>query len=188
MKVCEPQATYRVDPGAEPAPDIARWSDERLRREVALLQGRVTRTIEVELARDPRAQQVYGDLLAEAVRRAEAAFEQPRRQYAVWRDVAQRVAQGEPRADEPARDDPERICFDILQLASGEDAVHAAPLHAEAQAMAQVVRQALTEHSLNPADGDAAIRRALLPTLYPRLGLERSRLAIEQVIRAVRHA
>ena len=192
VKVREPQATYRVDPGSEPASDIARWSDERLRREAALLRGRVTRTIEVDLAGDARAQQVYGDLLAEAVQRAEAAFDQPRRQYAVWRDAARRVAQGEPLADEPARDDPERICFDILQRASGEDGFHAthdaAQLRAEAQTMAQVVRQALTEHSLHPADGDAAIRRALLPQLYPRLGLERARLAIEQVIRAVREA
>lgn len=191
VAVREPEATYRVRLVSGSASDATRWSDARVRREAALLQAQVTRTIEVELAGDPAARQVYGDLLAEAVRRTQAAFEQPREQYAVWQEVAQRVAQRRSPAVDSGMDGTARICLDILLAVAGEDASRteqALQLRAEAEAMARAVGAALTEHSLHPDDGDAAIRRALLPALYPRLGLERTRQAIEQVIHAVRGA
>lgn len=57
---------------------------------------------------------------------------------------------------------------------------------AEAAEADRVVQEALQEHSLNPHDIEATIRKALLPRLFGLMGLERAKAAVDQVIQLMR--
>jgi type I restriction enzyme R subunit len=50
----------------------------------------------------------------------------------------------------------------------------------------RAVRTAVAEHSLNPQNVETAIRKALLPTLFAVMGLEKTNAVLEQVIQITR--
>lgn len=56
----------------------------------------------------------------------------------------------------------------------------------EAFAIDAAVRDAVAENSLNPQNIETAIRKALLPRLFNRMGLEKAKEVIELVIHIAR--
>jgi type I restriction enzyme R subunit len=56
----------------------------------------------------------------------------------------------------------------------------------QAKEIDAVVQQAVAEHSLNPQNIEAAIRKALLPKLFGLMGLDRAKEAIDQMIQVTR--
>ena len=50
----------------------------------------------------------------------------------------------------------------------------------------QVVRDAIAENSLNPQNIEAAVRKALLPKLFARVGLDQAKAVVDQIIQIVR--
>ncbi|MCM5682199.1 HsdR family type I site-specific deoxyribonuclease [Schlegelella sp. S2-27] len=189
--VHEPGAVYAVHRLAGPAELPDDCSAEQARTEAALARARLTRAIRVELAGDPYAQQVFGELLQQAIAKARAMFEHPRRQYALLHELEQRVAQRAlPGLPEALASQPRaQACFGILRLVLGEAACErlgTARLQDEARHIDAVVGRAVAENSLNLQNVDAAIRQALLPRLYPLIGLDAARQVTEQVMRLVR--
>ena len=58
---------------------------EKTRNETDLIRTRLRKTIEQDLADDPYAQKVFGELLRQAIAEAEAMFDHPLKQYACSR-------------------------------------------------------------------------------------------------------
>lgn len=104
-------------------------------------------------------------------------------------------AQGPLQAQEPAGAYQARAqgraqaYIGILRRAAGEPgfaATQAEQWAEEAAEADRVVQDAVQEHSLNPHDIEAAIRKALLPRLFGLMGLERAKVAVDQVIQLMR--
>jgi hypothetical protein len=93
------------------------------------------RYIEQELAGDPYAQKVFGELLKLAIAEAEAMFDHPMKQYALCREFEERIAE---------RTVPEMHRYAPLVPAKLRRLVR------HAQRMEQLVRDAVAENSLNP--------------------------------------
>ncbi|MEK8024551.1 type I restriction endonuclease subunit R [Pseudaquabacterium rugosum] len=192
-EVREPEGVYLVHQLGQPE-DPAQWSEEKTRNETDLIRTRLRKTIEQELAEDPYAQKVFGELLRQAIAEAEAMFEHPLKQYALFKDfedkLGPRQAPGTPDvlADQPHA----RAYFGVLRLVMGDEALAAmdAPARdavvAQALAIDQVVRDAVAENSLSPQSIEAAIRKGLLPLLFKTLGLDGAKQAVDQIVQITR--
>ncbi len=188
-EVREPAGVYLVHKLGIDEPET--WSEEKTRNETDMIRTRLKKTIEQDLADDPYAQKVFADLLKAAIAAAEAMFEHPVKQYALFKEFEEQVARREL-ADMPdvfGGNAHARAYFGIFRLVLGEADFAAAerePLVAEAQAIDRVVREAVAENSLNPQNIEAVIRSVLLPRLFGLMGLARAKAVIEQLIQVTR--
>lgn len=80
--VREPDGVYEVHRLGQPE-EPESWSEDKTRNETDIIRTRVRKTIEQELATDPYAQKVFGELLKQAIAEAKAMFDHPLKQYAV---------------------------------------------------------------------------------------------------------
>ncbi len=193
-EVREPEGVYvvhKLGVDANAADEPENWSEEKTRNETDMIRTRLKKTIEQDLAEDPYAQKVFADLLKQAIAEAEAMFDHPLKQYALFKKFEEQVENGEIAGVPDALGDNvhARAWFGICRLVIGETdfaANDAARLVSEAFAIDQVVRDAVAEHSLNPQNIESAIRQGLLPRLFGVMGLDRAKAAIDQIIQVTR--
>lgn len=192
-EVREPEGVYLVHQLGK-AEDPKNWSEEKTRNETDMIRTRLRKTIEQELAGDPYAQKVFGELLKQAIAEAEAMFDHPLKQYALFQEFAQKLeARAIPGVPDALADKPHaKAYFGAMRLVLGDEAfaglgkeVHDT-LVQQAVAMDSLVRDAVAENSLNPQNIEAAIRKGLLPLLFGTLGLDNAKLVVEQVIQITR--
>jgi type I restriction enzyme R subunit len=191
-EVREPDGVYLVHQLGQEKPED--WSEEKIRNETDMIRTRLRKTIEQELAEDPYAQKVFGELLRHAIAEAEAMFDHPLKQYALFKSfeeqVASRATPGTP--DELAANPHAKAYFGAMRLVLGEDGFAALDSQAlerlvqQSLAIDTVVRDAVAENSLNPQNIEAAIRKGLLPLLFGSLGLDNAKEVVEQVIQITR--
>ena len=191
-EVREPDGVYLVHQLGQEKPED--WSEEKTRNETDMIQTRLRKTIEQELAEDPYAQKVFGELLRQAIAEAEAMFDHPLKQYALFKSfeeqVASRATPGTP--DELAANPHAKAYFGAIRLVLGEDSFAALDARAlerlvqQSLAIDTVVKDAVAENSLNPQNIEAAIRKGLLPLLFGSLGLDNAKQVVEQVIQITR--
>ncbi|MCK6402210.1 MAG: HsdR family type I site-specific deoxyribonuclease [Sphaerotilus natans subsp. sulfidivorans] len=192
-EVREPEGVYLVHHlGQAEKPED--WSEEKTRNETDMIRTRLRKTIEQELAEDPYAQKVFGELLRQAIAEAQAMFDHPLKQYALFKSfeeqVVSRATPGTP--DELAANPHAKAYFGAIRLVLGEDSFAALESQAferlvqQSLAIDTVVKDAVAENSLNPQSIEAAIRKGLLPLLFGSLGLDNAKQVVEQVIQITR--
>lgn len=189
-QVREPEGVYVVHQLGQPE-ETEQWSEEKTRNETDMIRTRLKKTIEQDLADDPYAQKVFADLLKQAIAEAEAMFDHPIKQYALFKEFEEKVeardVEGVP--DSFGDNKHARAYFGICRMVLGEDsfkALNPGSLVKEAEGIDDVVKQALAENSLNPQNIEAAIRKALLPKLFSLMGLDKAKEVIDQVIQVMR--
>jgi type I restriction enzyme R subunit len=167
------------------------WSEEKTRNETDIIRTRLTRTIEQDLVEDPYAQRHFSELLKAAIAEASALFDHPLKQYALFKDVEDRVADrkvdGTPGALNGMRH--ATAYFGIIRLAIGDGRTLGADVDSFAAAAIDIdgmVQTAVAENSLNPANVEAAIRKAVLPRLFVLTGLDLARAITDQVVEVTR--
>jgi len=189
-QVREPEGVYVVHQLGQPE-TMEEWSEEKTRNETDMIRTRLKKTIEQDLAGDPYAQKVFAELLKQAIAEAEAMFDHPVKQYALFKKFEEQVeARDIGGLPEGLGDNKHvRAYFGILQMVLGEEAFeqadHAALIQ-QAREIDDIVQRAVAEHSLSPQDIEAAIRKALLPRLFGVMGLDKAKEAIDQVIQVTR--
>jgi type I restriction enzyme R subunit len=119
------------------------------------------------------SQKVFGELLRKAIEEAEAMFDHPLKQYALFKafedEVMARKTPGVP--DELAEQPHAQAYFGAMRLVLGEEAFAALNestrkgMVTRSREMDKIVRDAVAENSLNPQNIEAAIRKGLLPLL-----------------------
>lgn len=192
-EVREPEGVYLVHQLGK-AEDPKNWSEEKTRNETDMIRTRLRKTIEQELAGDPYAQKVFGELLKQAIAEAEAMFDHPLKQYALFQAFAQKLeGRAIPGLPDVLVDKPHaKAYFGAMRLVLGDEAFAGlgkeahGTLSQQAVAMDAMVRDAVAENSLNPQNIEAAIRKGLLPLLFGTLGLDNAKLVVEQVIQITR--
>jgi type I restriction enzyme R subunit len=192
-EVREPEGVYLVHQLGMP-PETAEWSEEKTRNETDLIRTRLRKTIEQELAEDPYAQKVFAELLKKAIAEAEAMFDHPLKQYALFKEFEQTLdARKTPGVPDAFGDNRHaQAYYGAIRLVLGEEGFSAMDDAARQGVIDQaletdrVVRDAIAENSLNPQNIEAAIRKGLLPKLFTLMGLENAKSVIEQVIQITR--
>jgi type I restriction enzyme R subunit len=192
-EVREPEGVYLVHQLGK-ADEPAGWSEEKTRNETDIIRTRLRKTIEQDLAIDPYAQKVFGELLKQAIAEAEAMFDHPVKQYALFRRFEEQLESlGTPGVPDAFADNARaKACYGIIRMTLGEAAVDAMAaserdkLVGLARDIDQIVRDCVAENSLNPQSIEAAIRKALLPKLFPVMGLDHARSVVERIIEVTR--
>ncbi len=170
------------------------WDDEKTRNEADTIRTRTKKTIEQDLQDDPYAQQVFSALLKKAIEEAEALFDYPGKQYALFRDFEQNVkARCTPGIPESLQDKPfAKACFGVFRLVVSDEAIDleldrdGEGLIKLAQEIERTATAVVAENTLNPAGVDAGIRKRLLPTLYTRFGLDKANAILDRIVHIVR--
>lgn len=186
-QVREPQGVYRVHGRA---PDTKSRTEEKTRKETDVLRARLRETIEHDLADDPYAQQVFAELLRHAVAEAAGMFDQPLQQYALFKELEQKMGVRSTPGIPKELDDNVRAkaYFGAIKLGLG-DAFDSACERAyvdEAKAIDACVTTAVAENSLNPHSVEATIRRTLLPRLFGLAGLESAKRILDHAVHIAR--
>lgn len=174
--------------------DTGQWTEEKTRNETDIIRTRVKKRIEQELEDDPYARKVLSELLKQVIKEAEALFDHPLKQYALFKKfeqlVEERDIEGIPAA---LRDNPHaKAYFGVFRLVLGDDRFSAMSdeeleqFTKEALVIDQVVDEAVAAYSLNPANIEAEIRKQLLPRLFKRVGMDKAKEIIEEIIRIAR--
>lgn len=192
-EVREPEGVYLVHQLGMP-PETVEWSEEKTRNETDLIRTRLRKTIEQELAEDPYAQKVFAELLKKAIAEAEAMFDHPVKQYALFKEFEQTLdARKTPGVPDAFGDNRHaQAYYGAIRLVLGEEGFAEMDDAARQEVINQaletdrVVRDAIAENSLNPQNIEAAIRKGLLPKLFALMGLENAKSVIEQVIQITR--
>ena len=170
------------------------WSEEKTRNETDIIRSRIKKTIEQELADDPYAQQVFSKLLRQAIRDAEAMFDYPAGQYALFKEFEDKVKNRDIAAlpDAFGANRHAKAYFGVFLLVLGEDHVlklgedDRQALIDQAFAIDLLVQTAVATHSLNPQNIESEIRKGLLPDLFKRMGLDTAKQVIEKIIQITR--
>ncbi|UAA38580.1 type I restriction endonuclease subunit R [Paraneptunicella aestuarii] len=189
--IAEPDGVYVVSELGREEPES--WNEEKTRNETDIIRTRLKKSIEQELAADPYAQQYFSELLKQAILEAEALFDHPYKQYAIFK-TAEEQMKARDIPDMPpafANNKQAQAYYGAFRLALGEELTHfddetQASLITEAFEVENIVRDAVAENSLNPLGIESAIQRALLPRLFALVGLDRAQDIIEQVINIMR--
>ena len=126
-----------------------------------------------------------------AIAEASALFDRPLKQYAIFKDIEEQVAErkvdGTPAALNGKRH--ATAYFGIIRLAVGDSLAlgpDADNFAAAALDIDGMVQTAVAENSLNPANVEAAIRKAILPLLFTLTGLDLARSITDQVVEVAR--
>lgn len=193
LEVREPDGVYLVNELGR-AQDPETWSEEKTRNETDIIRTRLKKTIEQDLADDPYAQKIFSQLLKLAIAEAEAMFDHPFKQYALFKDfedkVQHREIEGIP--DSFGENRHARAFFGTFKLVLGDDSPAGLDKDQqqkfvdEALAIDETVKTAVAENSLNPQNIEAAIRKGLLPRLFALFGLDKAKEVIEHVIQITR--
>jgi len=187
-EVREPQGAFLVNKLGKK--DVSEWSEDKLRNETDIIKSRLKKTIEQELGDDPYAQKHFSELLKDAIEEAAAMFEHPFKQYALFDDLADKVANKEiDEIPDVLKGSPHQAAyFGILKLNARNDShdFDADGNVSVAVKIDEVVSNAVAEHSLNPKIIETEIRKGLLPVLFKKIGLDNAKEVIEEIIRVTR--
>ncbi|MBM68149.1 MAG: DEAD/DEAH box helicase [Haliea sp.] len=170
------------------------WDDEKTRNEADTIRTRTRKTIEQDLEDDPYAKKVFSELLKKAIEEAEALFDHPTKQYALFQGFEEEVrARKTPGIPDELADNPHaKAYFGLFRLIAGDEAVDAG-MAAEPETLISLARQidetvhtVVAQNTLNPTGVDKGIRKALLPTLFQRFGLDKANRLLDQIVHIVR--
>jgi len=107
--------------------DFETWPEDKTRNEADLIRTRLRKTIEQDLASDPYAQKVFGELLRQAIAEAEAMFDHPLKQYALFKTFEERLEDAHLQgiSDRLHAHPHARAYYGAIRLELGEEAMAA---------------------------------------------------------------
>jgi type I restriction enzyme R subunit len=197
IEVKEPDGAYLIgNLGKDVKPqDI---SDDEARNQTDKITGRITKMITQDLKDDPYAQEYFSKMLKKTIEDARAMFDAPVKQYILFADFEQEVK------DRKVADIPKDFVDDAGKLNKHAQAYFGLYKHLfDAEFLTEkaldnkklvilafnidtVVKNAVAEYSINPAEIDNAIHMKLLPMLFGDLGLNNAQKLIEEVLKITR--
>lgn len=197
VDVKEPEGAYEVGKmGKQQQPQD--WTEEKTRNETDIIKTRVTRMIEQELRDDPYAQEAFSWLLRQAIEEAEKLFDHPLKQYLLFQEFEQQVQ--DRRLDELpdafAGNRHAQAYFGVFRktlpavFAITDEQVQDKWIKLAFE-LDDIVTAAVAEHSINPQNIEAEIRKQLLPRLFKECkavggGMDQARNMVEMVVQITR--
>lgn len=197
VEIREPKGVYEVSKiGQSQAAE--NWSEDKTRNETDIIKTRIARMIEQELGDDPYAQEAFSVLLRQAIEEAERLFDHPHKQYLLFHEFEQQVQQR--RLDDiPAALSGHRhpqAYFGVFKkllpetLSTLDEQVQEQWIQL-AFNIDHIVASAVAEHSINPQNIEADIRKKLLPLVFEKCktagsGFNQAKKIVEMIVQITR--
>lgn len=196
VEVKEPTGVYDVSKMGKTVP-TNNWSEEKTRNETDIIKTRVTKMIEQNLRDDPYAQEAFSKLLRQAIEEAEKQFEHPMKQYLLFSDFEQQVQ--DRRLDDIPNDfagnKHAQAYFGVLKKNLSDALANQPKLQDDWVKLAFDIDLAVTdsihEHSINPQNIEADIRKKLLPQMFALSksvggGMDQAKAIVEMIMQIMR--
>ena len=197
VEVRDPEGVYEVGKmGLTQQPD--EWNEDKTRNETDIIKTRVTRMIEQELGDDPYAQEAFSKLLRQAIEEAEKLFDHPLKQYLLFHEFEQQVQKRQldeiPEAFAGHRHAQayfgvfKKILPEVFSIVDQQVQDKWVKLAFEIDGC---VEMSVAEHSINPQNIEADIRKKLLPRMFTECkaiggGMDQAKKIVEMVIQITR--
>ncbi|MGE8065459.1 type I restriction endonuclease subunit R [Pseudomonas sp. NPDC089569] len=196
VEVRDPPGVYEVGKMGQKKPE--EWSEEKTRNETDIIKTRVSKIIEHDLLDDPYAKEAFSTLLRQAIEEAERLFDHPLKQYLLFLEFEQQV-QARKLDELPnafAGNKHAQAYYGVFKKTL--PAAFAA-LDSEAQdtwiklafTLEEMVTTSVAEHSINPQNIEADIRKKLLPLMFKECkaigaGMDQAKTIVEWVVQITR--
>lgn len=196
VEVRDPLGVYEVGKMGQKKPE--EWSEEKTRNETDIIKTRVSKMIEQELLDDPYAQEAFSKLLRQAIEEAEKLFDHPLKQYLLFHEFEQQVQARklDELPDAFSGNKHAQAYYGVFKKTL-PDAF--ASLDSQAQDMwvklafslEEMVTASVAEHSINPQNIEADIRKKLLPLMFKECkaigaGMDQAKTIVEWVVQITR--
>lgn len=197
VEVKEPAGVYEVGKmGEQQKPD--EWTEDKTRNETDIIKTRITKMIEQDLRDDPYAQEAFSKLLRKVIEEAESLFDHPLKQYMLFREFEEQVE------DRRIDDIPDsfhgnrhaqayygvfkKMLPEVFSTIAEEEQSKWVEV---AHQIDEVVTTAVAEHSINPQNIEAEIRKKLLPLMFKEskdvgAGMDQAKSIVELVVQITR--
>jgi len=197
VEVKEPAGVYEVGKMGKKI-DPQDWSEEKTRNETDIIKTRVTRMIEQSLRVDPYAQEFFSKLLKQVIEEAKAQFNHPFKQYMLFKEFEEKVQERkvDDLPDYFTDNKHAQAFYGLLKMHIGasiaiidnDTSTRWVKLSFKIDA---VVTSAIAEHSINPQNIEAEIRKNLLPMIFSECkrvgsGVTQAKTMIERIGEVVR--
>jgi type I restriction enzyme R subunit len=196
VEVRDPLGVYEVGKMGQKKPE--EWSEEKTRNETDIIKTRVSKMIEQELLDDPYAQEAFSKLLRQAIEEAEKLFDHPLKQYLLFHEFEQQVQARklDELPDAFSGNKHAQAYYGVFKKTLPEAF---ASLDSQAQDMwvklafslEEMVTASVAEHSINPQNIEADIRKKLLPLMFKECkaigaGMDQAKTIVEWVVQITR--
>ncbi len=197
VEVREPDGVYEVNKMGK-ATDPKEWSEDKTRNETDIIKTRITRMIEQSLRDDPYAQEVFSKLLRKVIEEAEALFDHPLKQYMLFREFEEKVEKREVDGlpDKFFDNKHAQAYYGVLKMMIGENLATIDDAMSDRWVelsfiVDDIITNAVAEHSINPQNIEAEIRKKLLPLIFAECkeigsGMDQAKAMIERIVQVVR--
>ncbi len=192
VKIKEAEGAYLVgNLGKDVKPN--ELSEDEARNQTDKITGRITKMIKQDLADDPYAQEYFSNLLKKAIADTKAMFDAPVKQYILFanfeQEVKSRSVAGMP--DEFSDNKHAQAYFGLFKHLFDSELLSAAELDDDklteyAFEIDKIVKTAVAEFSINPAEIENTISMKLLPMLFGDLGIENAQRFIQEILQITR--
>ncbi|MBH8612575.1 type I restriction endonuclease subunit R [Pseudomonas mohnii] len=196
VEVRDPQGVYEVGKMGQKKPE--EWSEEKTRNETDIIKTRVSKMIEQEMLDDPYAREAFSTLLRQAIEEAEKLFDHPLKQYLLFHEFEQQV-QARKLDELPDAFDGNKHAQAYYGVFKKTLPAAFAALDAAAQdawvklafSLEELVTASVAEHSINPQNIEADIRKKLLPLMFKECkaigaGMDQAKTIVEWVVQITR--
>lgn len=196
VEVRDPQGVYEVGKMGQKKPE--EWSEDKTRNETDIIKTRVSKMIEQEMLDDPYAREAFSTLLRQAIEEAEKLFDHPLKQYLLFLEFEQQVQARklDELPDAFAGNKHAQAYYGVFKKtlpaafaaldSAAQDAWVKLAFHLE-----EMVTASVAEHSINPQNIEADIRKKLLPLMFKECkaigaGMDQAKTIVEWVVQITR--
>ena len=196
VEVRDPQGVYEVGKMGQKKPE--EWSEEKTRNETDIIKTRVSKMIEQEMLDDPYAREAFSTLLRQAIEEAEKLFDHPLKQYLLFLEFEQQVQARklDELPDAFAGNKHAQAYYGVFKktLPAAFAALDTAAQDAWVKLafnLEEMVTASVAEHSINPQNIEADIRKKLLPLMFKECkaigaGMDQAKTIVEWVVQITR--
>ncbi|WP_268799401.1 type I restriction endonuclease subunit R [Pseudomonas huanghezhanensis] len=196
VEVRESEGVYEVGKMGQKKPED--WSEEKTRNETDIIKTRISKMIEQELRDDPYAQEAFSKLLRQAIEEAEKLFDHPLKQYLLFHEFEQQVQTRklDELPDAFAGNKHAQAYYGVFKKILPEAF---AALDNQTQdewiklafRLEEMVTTSVAEHSINPQNIEADIRKKLLPLMFKECkatgaGMDQAKDIVEWIVQITR--
>lgn len=197
VDIKEPTGVYEVGKmGTQQAPE--NWNEEKTRNETDIIKTRIAKKIEQSLNDDPYAQSSFSALLQKVIEEAEALFDHPLKQYYLFTEFEEKV-DARHLDDIPEAFEGERQAqafFGVFKQELPETFTAMDEVGQQAWVdlafnLDQIVTNAVAEHSINPQNIEAEIRKQAMVITFTHCkqvgaGIDHAKRIVEALIQITR--
>lgn len=197
LEIADPQGIYEISHTRKNTINPENWSADKAQDEANIIRMHVTCMVEQSLHDDPYAHKVFSELLNKTLKKAEALFEHPVKQYVLLKEFKEKIETREidGLSEKFSGNKHAQAYYGILKMGINERATsiqknvldHWIKLSFKID---EVINNAIAEYSINPKNIESEIRKQLLPIVFyeckkNNAGIDKTRTIIERVIQVV---